>query len=275
MGHFPSLDDFGPTRRTLHLYTKAIGVILREHAIPHERWWHIGLRVTPAGLVSDNVPLPEGGVLALRMDLHEHQIKLITSSGDRQQFDMNAGLTGTQMGEALIAAVAEQGLHAEYQRQRFESDDEPVYEPEATRRFFTALVNADRIFKKHRASLSEEVSPVNLWPHGFDLSMECFGSRLIEQDKNGSANHLPAQLNLGFYPGASNESSYFYSNPWPFEADKLVHHPLPEGARWHESEWEGSILPYTKLLDEPSPDERILTYARAVHDLTQPILHQP
>lgn len=272
MTRFPTLDGFGPTRQTLHRYTQAVGAILREHAIPHDEWWHVALRVTPEGLVSDNVPLPDGGVMALRIDLHEHIVQLLASDGGVTTFNMTAGRTATEMGEDLIDAVARLGLHAEYQRDRFLSDDDAVYEPEAAARFFRALVNADRAFKNHRAGLAGDVSPVNFWPHGFDLSMEWFGSRQVEQDENGETSVLPAQLNLGFYPAGSDKDTYFYSNPWPFEEARLTGRPLPGTASWHTSGWQGAYLPYTAVSANDNPDGILLEFARAVYEIASPTL---
>ncbi len=272
MTHFPTLDDFGPTRQTLHTYVKAVGAVLREHAVPHEKWWHVALRVTPEGLVSDNVPLPAGGVMALRIDMQTHTIQLLSSDGDVTSFDMIAGLSGTEMGEALIEAVAALGLHAEYQRERFADDTPATYDREAAGRFFTALVNADRAFKNHRATLAGDVSPVNFWPHGFDLSMEWYGNRMVEYAENGNVSQLPAQLNLGFYAGESDDAAYFYSNPWPFEAERLTNHALPGAASWHTNGWQGTYLPYGAVAASDVSDETLLAFARAVHEIAAPTL---
>jgi hypothetical protein len=55
---FPSLTGWERTRETLHLYSKAVGVVPRAHAEFHPKWWHISLKVRPDGLVTDNMPLP-------------------------------------------------------------------------------------------------------------------------------------------------------------------------------------------------------------------------
>ncbi len=272
MTYFPTLDGFGPTRQTLHGYTKVVSAILREHAVPNEKWWHLALRVTPEGLVSDNVPLPDGGVMALRVNMQHHAIHLLSSDGEVTPFDMTAGLSGTGMGEALIEAVAALGLHAEYQRERFADDTAATYDREAADRFFTALVNADRAFKNHRAGLAGDVSPVNFWSHGFDLSMEWFGDRMVAYVEDGNVSQLPAQLNLGFYAGESDDAAYFYSNPWPFEAERLTSHALPGAASWHTDGWQGAILPYAALTASGEPDEYLAEFARSVHEIAAPTL---
>ncbi|MDX1614357.1 MAG: DUF5996 family protein [Candidatus Promineifilaceae bacterium] len=266
---FPPLDNLEPTRQTLHLYARAIGVVPRAHAEPHPKWWHISLRVVPDGLKSTRMALPDGGTFWLKMDLTAHKSYLLTSDERVWEFDMTAGLTGTEFGDQILAAVAELGLEGDYARERFESDETRDYDPAAVADFLTALVNADRIFKEHRAKLSGDVSPVQLWPHGFDLAFEWFGTRTQTFEENGEVHEYPSQLNLGFYPGGD---PYFYSNPWPFEGDQLLGKELPEGASWHTEGFEGTILPYSELQEEPDAETRLLEYARRVYELAAPTL---
>jgi hypothetical protein len=272
MPFFPSLDDFGPTRETLHHYVQVIGVITRAHAIALPKWWHISLKVRPDGLVTDNMALPGGGICGLRMDFHSHMVVLTANNGRSQIFDMRAGMTGTEMGDGIIKAVAGLGLSADYDRQRFESDEPREYDPEVVGRYFTALVNADQTFKKHLAQVDGDTGPVQLWPHGFDLSGEWFGARVVTADEQGETKEYPSQLNLGFYPGENDDESYFYSNPFPFEANKLLDKPLPIGASWHTEDWQGTLLPYKELINDPNPKTRLLNYAQAVFGIASPIL---
>ena len=101
----PDLGDWEPTHQTLHLYSKAVGVILRAHAEAHPKWWHFALSVVPDGLVSTEMSLPDGGTATLKMDLKGHKTVLSTSSGKTFDFDHIAGLTSTEMGDKLIAAA--------------------------------------------------------------------------------------------------------------------------------------------------------------------------
>ena len=270
---FPSLSDWEPTRETLHLYSNVVGVVPRAYAEFHPRWWHISLKVQPDGLVTDSMPLPDGGAFWLKMDLRQHNVLLITSQGEVRAFPMTEGLSASAFGDRVLDAVAGLGLSAEYARQKFENDEPREYDPAAAEKFLTALVNADRIFKKHRASLSGERSPVQLWPHGFDLAFEWFGTRMVEYEEGGQVEKYPSQLNLGFSPGEpGHPAPYFYSNPWPFEADLLLDKPLPSGARWHTESWQGSILEYAALVGDPAAEEKLLAYARTVYELAAPTL---
>ena len=57
-----------------------------------------------------------------------HLVVFETSGGESRSFPMNAGLTATEMGNALIAAGSEFGLSADYDRSKFENDDPRPYD---------------------------------------------------------------------------------------------------------------------------------------------------
>jgi hypothetical protein len=270
---FPSLQDWEPTRDTLHWYIRGVGVIPRAHAESRPNWWHISLKVQPDGLVTDAMILPGGGTFFFRISLLDHEVALLTSRGETRRFSMKDGLSSTEFGDRLVSAVADLGLRGDYARKKFENDEPRQYDPEMAETYFAVLVNVDRIFKIHRANLSGDKGPVQLWPHGFDLAFEWFGTRTVEYEEHGESRQLPAQLNLGFSPGEpSHPKPYFYSNPWPFEAQELLDKPLPSGARWFTESWKGSILPYEALVDDERAEERLLAYARAVYRVSAPTL---
>lgn len=263
---FPALpgEAYEPTRATLHAYAKAVGAVPREHAVPHPKWWHVALAVRPEGLATDSIPLPGGGSLAIRMDLAEHRIVVRTSHGEEDAIDMRPRPTATEVGDRLIALAGAHGLAGPYDRARFDDDGPRDYDTGAATAYFEAFTAAHGILERHRTRLGDRVSPINLWPHGFDLAFEWFGTRT----ETYQGEELQAQLNLGFYPG---RDPYFYSNPWPFD-DRLPEVPLPHGARWTTEDFEGSIMPYASLQGDPSAGDKLLAYAQAVFDAAAPTL---
>jgi hypothetical protein len=264
--HLPPLhSDYEPTRATLHAYARAIGAIARVDGIAHPKWWHVSLRVQPNGLVSAPIPLPGGGVMGTTMDLKQHEIVVRSSDGKTDRFDLREQRTGTEMGEALVGAAADNGLGDRYDRARFASDDARTYDPAAAEAYFDAFVAVSIVFERHRVTLGDRVGPIQLWPHGFDLAFEWYGTRTEEHD----GEVLPAQLNLGFYPGS--ETPYFYSNPWPFDPG-LTETTLPHGAQWHTDGWSGSMLEYETVRAAADPGAWLTEYARTVFEAVRPTL---
>lgn len=263
---FPKLaDNWEPTRATLHAYAKALDTLPQAHVPTHPEWWHISLDVKPSGLTTDNIVLPDGGLLSGRLDLRNHEIVLESSSGWQRSFDTRAGRTGTEMAEAIIEAVEEIGLTGEYVRKDFEDSDAGAYDEAAVAPFWRALTSSAAVFQGHRATLDHrQVGPVQLWPHGFDVAFEWFGTKEWEQE--GSMHR--SQLNLGFY---SAGRPYFYSNPYPYLGDELRKSPLSVGA-WFEETFEGSILYYDEVADDPDGGVKVATYAREVFAAASPTL---
>jgi len=267
---FPTLpEDRRPTLDTLHAYAHAAAALPRVHAVPHPKWWHISLKVRPDGLATEAMPLADGGAAYVRMDPRLHEIVFETSGGDRRVFPMNAGLTATEIGDALIAAGKEFGLDGNYDRSKFENDDPRPYDADHAARIFEVFVTADGAIAAHRNRIGGAVGPIQLWPHGFDLAFEWYGTRTEPFTENGVTKELPSQINLGFYPAGD---AYFYSNPWPFDTNDLLAAELPKGARWNTEGWEGSMLGYADVAGTPDGVERFLEYASAVFNAASPLL---
>jgi hypothetical protein len=262
-------DMWESTLATLHAYAKAIGAIPRAHAIAHPKWWHVSLAVRPSGLVTDPIPLPNGGALDLRMDVRSHAVVVETSTGDRASIPMNAGRSSTSLGDELVDLVAGFGLTGDVDRSTFEDEEDRSYDEGAARLIFAVFTDVATVFERHRASLPGNVGIVQLWPHGFDLAVEWFGTRTVEYEDDGAKAEYPSQLNLGFFPGGE---PYFYSNPWPFEADRLIDVALPHGARWTQEAFEGTTLPYAALIGDPDWQQKLAAYARAVFEAAAPTL---
>jgi len=223
--------------------------------------------VRPEGLVTDPIPLPDGGALAAGMDLRRHHAVLTASTGEQRFFRLDEGMTATDLGDALAEAAAGYGLTGPLDRSRFEDDAPRAYSPDAATAYFEAFTAAAGILERHRVTLGRAVGPVQVWPHGFDLAFEWFGTKM-ERHGNGT---LPAQINLGFYPGGE---PYFYSSPWPFDP-AVTGIGLPIGARWHTEGWQGAMLPYTGVQGDPDAAARITEFARVVHQAASPGLEAP
>jgi hypothetical protein len=262
---FPTISfEYEPTRATLHAYSKAIGAVARAHGIAHPKWWHLSLNVRPDGLVSDPLPVPTGDVIGIVMDIVRGRVVVRSTGGGEDSFDLAAGMTGTDMGEALIAAVGRLGLEGPVDRSRFEDNAPREFDPAAATAYLRAFTAAATVLERHRLTLGDRVGPVQVWPHGFDIAFEWFGTATTITD----GKEAPAQLNLGLFPGGD---PYFYSSPWPFD-ENLLDVALPAGARWNTEGWQGAMLPYAEVAGAADGFERVAAFARAVHAAAAPTL---
>lgn len=268
-GFLPELPaDWEPTRATLHAYAHGVSALARTHAPAHPKWWHASLKVKPTGLATDPIPLPGGGDLQTLMDFDRHVVVLVPPEGGALEFDMTAGTTGTEFADRLIEAAAGLGLSGEYVREKFESDEPRTYDESHASTFWQALADIHSVLDAHRLSLEGSVSPLQLWPHGFDLSFEWFGTKVETHEENGEVQEYPSQLNLGFYPTGD---AYFYSNPWPFD-QALTTNQLPHGAVWNTEGWQGTKLRYADLAGDPDAATKLSEYAGTVFEIASPTL---
>jgi hypothetical protein len=203
------------------------------------------------------------------MDVRVHEV--VVEVGDQRDsaIDMTAGLTGTEMADRLMEVASGCGLNGPFDRSKFQDDEAGAYVPGHASALFDAFAAAHQAFTTHRSRLEGEMSPIQVWPHGFDIAFEWYGDRIV-RNEDGTA--VPAQLNLGLYPKGR---AYFYSNPWPFDGDALLDVPLPSGATWHTDGWEGSILYYDQVSERADGEQLVLEYARAVFDAAAPTLTAP
>ena len=265
----PLPDDFEPTRATLHAYARAVSAIPRAHAEPHDKWWHAALTVTPHGLVTDRLRLADGATATLTMDLTTHEVKFATSTGDFTVYSMQDGMTGTRLADELIDDAAGLGFEGGYDREKFENDEPRVYDRNVASGFLATLTAVHHVMKAQHDSLQGDLGRINLWPHGFDLAFEWYGTRVETYEEEGEVTEYPSQLNFGWYPTGD---AYFYSNPWPFEGEVLLSADLPGPARWHTDGWEGSMLVFADVAGKDDGAEVVRAYWQRVFDLAVPTL---
>lgn len=261
----PFPDTWATTREALHGYLLALVAVPRAHAEPHSHWWHVGLEVRPQGLATSPVGLPDGGSLTMGIDPGRHIAWLDTTTGIRRDFPLDSGATASDFGERVLTEAIALGLADTFDRERFASGDDPEYDRAAAEVAWHNITAVHGVFGQHRSTLDDGPGPILVWPHGFDMSLEWFGSKVVVGETGSTAS---AQLNLGFYPGVE---PYFYSNPWPFDG-RLVGTALPAGAEWHTEGWNGTILPYDSLVADEAWAARLLEYAAAVHRIARPTL---
>ena len=82
-----------------------------------------------------------------------------------------------------MAHLKKMGIEPEFDQSSFESDEPGTYEKTAVATFWQAMSQIDAAFKQFRHGFRQESSPVQLWPHHFDLAVVWFSGRLVpDQD---------------------------------------------------------------------------------------------
>ena len=256
---FPKLDfePAVPTRRALHSYARVLGDWLKSCRPQRKHWWHASLRPSLTGLTTGVV---HAGIdFELELNLRENLLCARTSVGA----DLREALDGQSVAE--LAQVIEDFLITNGIDTGFipaggpYSDDKfAEYTAEHAYSLARVLNNVSTAMAEFRAGIPEESSPIQLWPHHFDLSMIWLpGEKIAGQDPENEE-YSDKQMNFGFTFGDEGfPEPYFYVTAYPMP-DGYPNLVLPAGTKWQTEGFNGAVLLYRTLAESSDPKGYLL-----------------
>lgn len=262
---FPDLTlaDWHPTRDTLQLYAQVVGYT-RSALMPRMRHWeHGSLRTTATGLTT--TPVPHGAqIFDIRLDFIQHTLSVVTSRGYAQSMPI-FGQPIDQFCGDVLGFLANIDVNPQLDRSPFRDVEDREYDVAAVRRFWQAISQIDMTLKRFKGEQRKETSPVQLWPHHFDLAMLWFSGRLVPDTDPDDEENADEQMNFGFSTGdESIGDAYFYCTAYPLP-DGLTDAELPGQVYWHTEGFTAAILPYRELVASDKAEELLLEYWRSFH----------
>jgi hypothetical protein len=277
-----ALQEWEPTRATLHMWTQIVGKVRLARAPMINHWWQVPLYVTSRGLTTS--PMPHGArSFQIDFDFVAHALRIAVDDGRSDGFALAprsvASFHAELMGRlgALGLPVQIWSLPCEVPDPvRFEDDDaHAAYDAEYAQRFWRTLVQADRVLTAFRAHFLGKVSPVHFFWGSFDLAVTRFSGRKAPPhpgapnvaDRVTREAYSHEVSSAGFWPGMLGVSepvfySYAYPQPPGFERAAVG----PPGA--YSAAFGEFLLPYAAVRTADAPDEMLLqffdsTYAAA------------
>src|ERR1700730_3783900 len=269
------------TYATLHLWTQIIGKIRLVSTPWLNHSWHIALYVTARGLTTS--PIQDGtGTFQIDLDFIDHALRISTSAGATREFAL-AGHSVASFYAAIIAALAEVGIDVAIDEMPNELP-EPIpfsqdkqhasYDPDAVRRFFQILTNADRVFRQFRTGFLGKASPVHFFWGSFDLAVTRFSGRRAPRHPGGVP-HLSDAVaceayshevsSAGFWPGSGAiDYPAFYSYAYPEPSGFCTAQVRPAAAFFSEALGE-FILPYDAVRTAPAPEQALLEFLQTTY----------
>jgi hypothetical protein len=256
------LDSWQATRDTLAGYTRFVRRI-RQFNSPHQKHsWHVSLRPTTTGLTTTPIRCPDGTIYELEFDLTRHLLRVKTSTGEVREIALH-GQSVKQFKEQTLAALADLGIFPDYDAEEFNDDTPGVYDKTAVSLFWEVLIEIDTALKEFRYSFLEETSPVQFWPHHFDLAMVWFSGRSVPGQDPENPEYAHEQMNFGFSTGDGGiPEPYFYATAYPVPQGWMGS-DLPQGAYWHTQGWNGALLPYQKIVEAQNGRRLLLDFLHA------------
>jgi len=274
--------DWEPTCTTLHLWTQIVGKARLAQTPWINHSWHSTFYLTARGLTTSTVAYG-ARTFQVDFDFLADTLRIATAEG---------GVATVALAPASIAdfharfraALAELGLEiAMHDRPsemptaiRFADDTAPrPYDADAVRRFWRALLHAERVLVRFRSAFLGKVSPVHLFWGGLDLAVTRFSGRRAPRHPGG-APHLPDAVNVeayshevssaGFWPGGAGvDDAAFYSYAYPEPDGFRTAVVRPAGARY-EPKLGLFMLPYAAVRSAPDPDATLLEFLQSTYD---------
>jgi hypothetical protein len=270
------------TYATLHLFTQIVGKIRLARGPWLNHSWHVALYVTARGLTTS--PIQDGSSsFQIDFDFIDHHLRISTSEGATRQFAL-AGQSVAGFYTATMVALAELGIRIAIDDMpnelpepiRFSQDHQHAsYDPQAVRRFFQILVNADRVFKQFRTGFLGKASPVHFFWGSFDLAVTRFSGRRAPRHPGGVP-HLSDEVaceayshevsSAGFWPGSGAiDYPAFYAYSYPEPEGFRTTQVRPDAAFFSEAVGE-FILPYDAVRVAAEPEQALLQFLQSTYE---------
>jgi hypothetical protein len=260
---FPDLDvdEFSTTRDAMHAYAGVLGAWTSTSRAQRKHWWHASLRPSLQG-VTTGVIDAHSLQFEIELNFRESRVLIRTASGEALCVELRgqaARELAVQIQEFLqVAGVADDAVNAVAAKLAKADTEFAGYSSEQANKLARALGAVNAALVSFRSGLREESSPIQLWPHHFDLAMLWLpGDKIPGQDPNDEES-ADKQMNFGFTFGdAGIPEPYFYVTAYPSH-DAFSTLKLPAGTQWRSDGFTGAVLTYRRLLEEANPSDYLL-----------------
>jgi hypothetical protein len=274
--HWPAvpLDEWQPTRDTVHLWTQIAGKTRLALGPPVNHWWGCTLYVTVRGLTTSLMPYSGGGA-EIEFDFTGHELTIVTTAGAIRRIKLEPRTVADFYAE-YRSRLADLGIDAAIHTMPneipgaipFDADTVHAdYDAEAMHRFWLSLVSAHRVMSRFRGGFRGKASPVHFFWGAFDLAATRFSGRPAPPHPGGIPNCPDSVMreaysdevsSCGYWPGGAAEG-VFYSYAYPVPEGFSEQPVTPDAARYDHQLGE-FVLPYAAVRAASDPDDCLLGF---------------
>lgn len=250
---FPALDPaaLDATRRAIHAYSKVAGAWAKATRKKRKHWWHASLRPSLYGMTTGVIYGDTDFEIELNLAESCLEVRTCTSIHRERLIGQSSAELAEKIRTALFAAGVDEDLAPGTD---VESDyTYPDYSPGQANLMHRTIGSIASALEDFRAGIREEKSPIQIWPHHFDLSMIWLpGPKIASQDP-ADEEYADKQMNFGFAFGDEGiPAPYFYVTAYPLP-DELPNVELPQGTTWRSEGFSGAVLLYDDLVKNSDP----------------------
>ncbi len=265
--HFPALDasSIAVTRDALHAYARVLGDWLKRCRPKRKHWWHARLRPSLNGLTTGVV---HAGIdFELELNLREGLLHGRTTTGEQLSETLH-GQPASELADSIEHFLVANGIDKQLVPEKKDSNGNttahPGYSAEHAYTIARGLNSVSTAMEVFHAGIREETSPIQLWPHHFDLSLLWLpGDKIADQDP-ANEEYADKQMNFGFTLGDEGiPEPYFYITAYPLP-ETLPNTQLPIGTAWRSEGFSGAVLLYKSLTKYSDPNAYLLDLWRGL-----------
>jgi Family of unknown function (DUF5996) len=274
------LDEWEPTKQTLHLWAQIVGKIRMASTAPRNHWWHVPLYVDVRGLTTRRMHSAEGVSFQVDLDFIDHALVLKTSRGQARSFPLVDGLSVAEFDRRLHTILGEVGVDVKIAEAPFgvsvttpfpEDREHSAYNQDAVQRFWRILDWTDTVFDEFAGWFCGKTSPVHLFWHSFDLAVTRFNATRAPAVPNADTVTREAYshevISFGFWAGDENvREPTYYSYTAPEPAQLRRHDLQPGQARWIDQGTSSmAVLPYEAVRTAADPRTALLSFLESTY----------
>lgn len=275
-----AVEEWAPTRDTLHMWTQVVGKIRMAQAPMVNHWWQVPLYVSPRGLTTSAIPYGSG-LFDVEFDVVAERLRIRSSGGGTREVALESTSVATFY-RRVTAALADLGLDVSIMASPVEVPEaipfaedtaDRVYDPEHARRFWGQLVAADRVMNRFRSRFYGKSSPVHFFWGAMDLACTRFSGRTAPRHPGGAPNcadwvmvegYSHELYSCGFWPGGGQEGA-FYAYAYP-EPDGFAGRAVRPDAAVYATDMGEYLLPYEAARTAADPDAAVLEFLQTTYE---------
>jgi len=278
----PAPDDWQDALDTLHMWTQVVGKVRLAQTPLINHWWNVTLDVTCRGLSTAPMPYGDGRHVHIDFDFVDHRLRVGDSAGHSRSFALAPMSVADfyrktmDLLEAMDLAVDIWPVPVEVETAIPFAEDttHTSYDPDATQRFWRALLHADHVMTAFRADFIGKSSPVHFFWGAFDLAVTRFSGREAPPHPGGYPNvgdHVMQEAyshevhSAGLWPGTGFGEAAFYAYAYP-EPDGFAAHPVQPAAAYYLDELGEFVLPYEAVRSADDPDAALRTFLQSTYE---------
>lgn len=274
--------DWRESRQTLHRWLQIVGKVRLSKSPWMNHGWQTPLYLTARGLTTS---LVHDGARSFSIDFDfvDHALEVVESHGGKMRMPLLPESVASFytrffscLGKLGIEAEIDQYPNELPDRTPFSKDHAHAsYEPEAVRRFWQAMLRAERVMQIFRSKFLGKASPVHFFWGSMDLAVTRFSGRRAPEHPGGVPN-LPDLItreayshevsSCGFWPG-NDQVPYaaFYSYAYP-KPEKFEVAPVRPAAAFYHQGMREFLLPYDAVREAASPEAALLDFFESTYE---------